>query len=246
VHDAPQARVVLAGHPGDGGRGQVTGYQHQGRLEEQRELAALASPGDARGRLDRMRLAVHAGNVRHDAGALLEEVQVPPALLVRVVRGAERLALRTGEPAPPCEADSKLEVSDALGLRVEGNLRDLSGRSEAERRFEELEAVHPPSLFTSRSASPAREHLGRAEPRLSQNPTVCREEPACAHDGSQGIYAFVVALNAPAGIRPVPTWSALMALPNAIGWRSEDAIRSAFPQSSETLRVVLDGDVVHL
>ena len=101
LDDAPQARVVLAQQPRRvGDRHRLGQSQHEG-LKQQGEARSRARP--RRGDLAHAALRTrHPRHTRVQQRAVLEEIQMPPGLLLRVMdRAALAPALRAGEPAPP-------------------------------------------------------------------------------------------------------------------------------------------------
>src|SRR5271166_4149215 len=109
LDDPPQARVVLAkplGRIGD--RHRLGQRQHVG-LEQQREPGTRPSP--RRGDLAHPALrTAHARHASVQQRAMLEEVQMPPRLVLRVVnRTTLASALRAGEPAPTRKIHVQIE-----------------------------------------------------------------------------------------------------------------------------------------
>jgi hypothetical protein len=102
----------------------------------------------------RVGLAVDPRDPRHDVGAVLEEVEVAPALLVRVVGRAEGLALGAGGPTPASETEPDLYRAASFRLRVEGHRLDLPGRGETQCRFEGLDGNLPRTLSKDTNVLP--------------------------------------------------------------------------------------------
>ncbi len=109
--DPPQARVVLANPLGRiGDRHRLGQRQHVG-LEQQREPGARPSP--RRGDLAHpARRTDHPRHASVQERAVLEEVQMPPGLLLRVVnRATLAAALGAGEPAPARKIHVQIELT---------------------------------------------------------------------------------------------------------------------------------------
>ena len=109
LDDPPQARVVLAkplGRIGD--RHRLGQRQHVG-LEQQREPGTRPSP--RRGDLAHPAVrTAHSRHTRVQQRAMLEEVQMPPRLVLRVVnRATLASALGAGEPAPARKIHMQIE-----------------------------------------------------------------------------------------------------------------------------------------
>ena len=152
VDHPPDARVVLGDQGGDRPDRHLLAERHHERLEEQRKARALPRPGDAH--LAHAVLgAQDARHARAEVGLVLEEVEVAPGLLARVVdRAAGALALRAGEASATAEVEAQVEAS-ARG--VEARPDDAPGLVEAERLLEEVEVTHA-GLRSSLAESAAR------------------------------------------------------------------------------------------
>lgn len=85
VQQAPQAGSRLSHRPRHGAHGHLLPDQRQGvRLEEEREARSLPRPGDAH-RLNLTRARAKTGDAGVQVAGVLEEVQVTPGFLHRVV-----------------------------------------------------------------------------------------------------------------------------------------------------------------
>ena len=141
--DAPQARVVLAEQPGGiGDRHRLGQRQHEG-LKQQREARSRSRPR----RSDLMHAALradHSGHARVQQRAVLEEIQMPPSLVFRVVdRAAVTPALRAGEPAPPRKVD--VQIEPAL-LDSERAARHRPRRRKTKGQLKKIDVSHPPTM----------------------------------------------------------------------------------------------------
>ena len=138
--DAPQARVVLAEQPRRIGDRHCLGQrQHEG-LKQQREARARASPrrDDL---MDATLRTPHPRRARVQQRAMLEEIQMPPSLVFRVMdRAAPAPALRAGEPAPPRKIHVQIEPTVH---RVERAARHHPRRRKTKGQLEKIGVLHP-------------------------------------------------------------------------------------------------------
>ena len=144
LDDAPQPRVVLAdplGHIGD--RHRLGQRQHVG-FKQQREPGARASPW----RSDLAHAALRTRHPRHtrvQQRAMLEEVQMPPRLVLRVVdRAALASAFRAGEPAPARKIHVQIELA-ILDRKLAA--RHLPRRRQTQGQLKKIGVSHPRSIF---------------------------------------------------------------------------------------------------
>ena len=171
--DAPQP---LIGDLDDAGSGQHRhlAHQEQGRLfEQQREAAALTGPGDG-GPQHPVLGTVGARHLGGDEAVVLEEVQMAPGELGKVVRLAGLAAYRTGEQAAAFGGDLNVQF-----------MRLLAGI--------ELQADQPPWRRHPQPQSQNRigVHLRRARPKPLERASVLvtvqdasrRYAMACGHPG---------------------------------------------------------------
>ena len=139
--DAPQARVGLAEQPRRIGDRHCLGQrQHEG-LKQQREARARASPrrDDL---MDATLRTPHPRRARVQQRAMLEEIQMPPSLVFRVMdRAAPAPALRAGEPAPPRKIHVQIEPTVH---RVERAARHHPRRRKTKGQLEKIGVLHPP------------------------------------------------------------------------------------------------------
>src|SRR5208337_4403061 len=151
LDDPPQARVVLAqplGRIGD--RHRLGQRQHVG-LEQQREPGTRPSP--RRGDLAHPALrTAHSRRSSVQERAVLEEVQMPPRLVLRVVnRATLAAALRAGEPAPTRKIHVQIEPT-ILDRKLAA--RHHPRRPQPKGQLEKIGVSHPltiDSIPTNRS-----------------------------------------------------------------------------------------------
>ena len=138
-HDAPHALVGDLEEAGGGGDGHVHGERHGEALEQQREAGAGPCPRHG----DEAYAALGAVDARRACGEeslMLEEVEMAPGLLDRVVHGASaRVALRAIEAAASLEVE--LDIEAPLG-GVERGGRDEPRRRDAEGKLEKVSVAH--------------------------------------------------------------------------------------------------------
>ena len=145
VQDPPQPGVVLAGELGRGGHRHVGDEGHEQGLEQQGEPGLGAGPrhGDL---ADAVGRAGHPGDPGVQVRLVLEEVEVPPRLVRRVVdRAGSLVALGTCEARSPGEVEVQVEAV-AGGVEVHGHHSPRVLQSQ--RGLEQLQVVHdgPPHL----------------------------------------------------------------------------------------------------
>lgn len=133
VHPVPG----FADHPRHCGKGHLLAHRQHQRLEQQREARQLARPG----RLHQNHPAIrqlHPRRPHLQIALVLEEVQMPVALDLRVVRRVQAGRLRMHESAARHEVDA-----DRQGLlcRMEIDPLDKPGIGNAEGGFKQL-VVH--------------------------------------------------------------------------------------------------------
>ncbi len=113
MEHAPELRVVLADHLGDGLDRHLFDERHHQRLEEQREVRALPRPRH----LDLQRAVLCADHPRHPRSQIrlmLEEVQMPSGVRFGVVDlAARRAASRTCKPSPLPEVEPQIQPAAA-------------------------------------------------------------------------------------------------------------------------------------
>ena len=157
LDDAPQARVVLAEQPRRiGDRHRLGQRQHEG-LKQQGEARSRASP--RRRHLAHAALRTrHPRHTRVQQRAMLEEIQMPPSLVFRVMnRAAIAPALRAGEPAPPQKIHVQIEPTVR---RVERAARYHPRRRKTKSQLKKIGILHPltiNSIPTDRSSSQPKE-----------------------------------------------------------------------------------------
>ncbi len=146
LDDAPQPRIVLAqplGRVGD--RHRLGQRQHIG-LKQQRETGARPSPR----RGDLAHPASRASHPRHASvqqRAVLEEIQMPPRLVLRVVnRAALASAIRAGEPAPARKIHVQIEPT-ILDRKLAARHRPR--RLQPKGQLEKIGVSHPLRLNAS-------------------------------------------------------------------------------------------------
>jgi len=110
VHDAPQPLVGDLQLPGDGQYRHLLDQRHGGLLEQQGEVAAWPSPRYLYYALDAMLRALGAGHAGVKVAVVLEEVQVPPCLVGKVVSRTGLAAVRTGVEAAPLGLDVEIQA----------------------------------------------------------------------------------------------------------------------------------------
>ncbi len=184
LDDPPQARVVLAkplGRIGD--RHRLGQRQHVG-LEQQREPGTRPSPR----RGDLAHLAVRTAHSRHTSvqqRAMLEEVQMPPRFILRVVnRATLASALGAGEPAPARKVHIQIEPT-ILDRKLA--TRHRPRRLQPKGQLEKIGVSHPltiNSIPTDRSPS---------EPKKRPYPLHSARSPNSAR--TQARYAWLAPLS---------------------------------------------------
>ena len=108
----PDPGVVLSGHRGQRGDRHLLGEGEHRHLHEKGEPASGTSPGD-RNQVDAVLGTDHPRRPGGEERLVLEEVQMPPALLYRVVHRTGRLATAldgTGEPRATRELQPDVEL----------------------------------------------------------------------------------------------------------------------------------------
>jgi len=89
-------------------------------------------------------MASHTRYLGVDAGLELEEVQVTPVALERVVnRRVFRPTMRTSKS--PSRGEGAVEI-DPARFEIEGHVNDLSGSRKAERKGKQRQRVHDENL----------------------------------------------------------------------------------------------------
>src|SRR5208283_4107147 len=168
LDDPPQARVVLAQPLGRIGDRHRLGQRQNIGLEQQREPGTRPSPR----RDDLAHPALRTAHARHASvqqRAVLEEVQMPPRLVLRVVnRATLAAALRTPKPAPTRKIHVQIEPA-ILDRKLAA--RHHPRRLQPKGQLEKIGVSHPPtidSIPTDRSPS---------QPKKSVLPTLFSEEP---------------------------------------------------------------------
>ncbi len=154
--DAPQARVMLVEQPRRiGDRHRLGQRQHEG-LKQQREARSRASPR----RRDLAHPAVRTAHSRHtrvQQRAMLEEIQMPPRFILRVVNRATLApALGAGEPAPARKIHIQIEPTI---LDRKFATRHRPRRLQPKGQLEKIGVSHPltiNSIPTDRSPSQPR------------------------------------------------------------------------------------------
>ena len=151
VHHPPDPHVRLADQHAHRRDRHLLDQRHHQRLEQQREPGPLPRPRH----LDLMHLVLRTADPRHprrQVRLMLEEVQMPPGLLLGVVHLAPLpTALRAREPRPLRKVDS--QIQPAL-LGVELDIHHPPRLLKTERLLEQL-AVAQTGLPSSRIRSPA-------------------------------------------------------------------------------------------
>jgi len=136
---APQPRVVLADQAGGSGDWHALHEGHDERFEQEREAGAGPCPwhGDE---AHAVVGAVDARDTRVQEGLVLEEIEVAPRLLHRVMHRAVGLAaLGAGKAAAGLEVD--LDVEPLL-VGVEFGVRHHPRRHQAESELEQIDIAH--------------------------------------------------------------------------------------------------------
>lgn len=133
-----------AGQPGHRREGHLLAHRENQRLVQQREARQSAGPG----RLDQRHAPVRESHARHahlEQAFVLEEVETPVALDLRVVHGMGAVVPRVGEPAAPPEVDAHGQPTLPL---VEVHAVDEPGLRNAQRLRKQV-SMHRPSSFGS-------------------------------------------------------------------------------------------------
>ncbi|OIQ72678.1 hypothetical protein GALL_456950 [mine drainage metagenome] len=139
VHQAPEPRIVLADDPGHRLHGHLPHQRHEQGFEQQREPRSRARPRHFH-LLHPVLLAAAAGNPRRQVGRVLEEVQMPPGLFLRVMNLRGLPALRAGEGGSSREVDPDVQPPRLGG---EHQLLHLPGGGQSKRHGEEGIRIHP-------------------------------------------------------------------------------------------------------
>ena len=143
LDDAPQPRVVLAHPLGRIGDRHRLGQRQHISLEQQREARARPRPG--RGDLAHAAIrARHSGRACVQICAMLEEIQMPPRIVLRVVnRAAFPPAIRAGEPAPARKIHIQIE---STVLDVELAARHRPRRRKPKGQLKKIGVSHPQAI----------------------------------------------------------------------------------------------------
>ena len=178
LQQPPQPRVVLAHQPGHRPHRHLPRQRHHQRLEPQREAAAGLRPRHLR-LLHAARRTPHPRHPGVQVGAVLEEVQVAPALPARVVRLAAPPPAR-GAVERPARLEVQVQVQAALG-RVE--LRPLHPPRplKTQRPLEQSPLRHaavPPGRLRVPPTAPAGPGDHRASHGPARAPAAAAADPA--------------------------------------------------------------------
>src|SRR5208283_4235846 len=151
------------------------------RLEQQRETRSRSRPR----RGDLMHAALRADRSRHarvQQRAMLEEIQMPPGLVFRVVdRAAVAPALRAGEPAPTRKIHVQIKPTFLDRKRA---ARHRPGRRKTKSQLEKIDVSHPPTMDsippTRSPAHPKNPPYPLVSARSQNASTSSRQSPATA------------------------------------------------------------------
>ena len=158
VHDPPDALVFLADQRRDRRDRHLLDQRHHQRLEQQREPRALPRPRHLH-LLDRVLRADHPRNPRRQVRLVLEEVQMPPGLLLGVMHlAACRSTLRTPEPRALREVDAQIQPPP---LHVKLDIHYLPRLLKTKRSGKQVEIVHAGSHDRGSEARQTPSHTGR-------------------------------------------------------------------------------------
>ena len=152
--EPPQAGVMFADLLGDVRDRLAFGQLHDHRLEQEREPASRPRPRH-RDRVHAVGGARHARHARVNERLVLEEVQMPPHALPRVMHRTRGLAaprFRAGEPRTRREPDRDMQFPSAVLLVTELHARHPPRVRQLQGGGEQRRGIHTPQ--TTRPAPP--------------------------------------------------------------------------------------------
>jgi len=190
VDDPPQPRVVFADQAGGCPHRHGLDERHHQRLEQQGEAAARSRPRH-RDPLDAAALALDPGNAGVQVGLMLEEIEVTPACLLRVIGGTGGATARAGKAAAGGEIEVNIQPAPR---RVELAAHHAPWRRQSQRALQQLPVLHPsilarvpdgPSLPACSRPSRARRRLRGGGLRATLDRR-CARRPSRAQVGTEG------------------------------------------------------------
>ena len=146
--EPPQAGVMFADLLGDVRDRLAFGQLHDHRLEQEREPASRPRPRH-RDRVHAVGGARHARHARVNERLVLEEVQMPPHALPRVMHRTRGLAaprFRAGEPRTRREPDRDMQFPPAVLLVTELHARHPPRVRQLQGGGEQRRGIHTPKL----------------------------------------------------------------------------------------------------
>lgn len=146
--EPPQAGVMFADLLGDVRDRLAFGQLHDHRLEQEREPASRPRPRH-RDRVHAVGGARHARHARVNERLVLEEVQMPPHALPRVMHRTRGLAaprFRAGEPRTRREPDRDMQFPSAVLLVTELHARHPPRVRQLQGGGEQRRGIHTPKL----------------------------------------------------------------------------------------------------
>lgn len=146
--EPPQAGVMFADLLGDVRDRLAFGQLHDHRLEQEREPASRPRPRH-RDRVHAVGGARHARHARVNERLVLEEVQMPPHALPRVMHRTRGLAaprFRAGEPRTRREPDRDMQFPSAVLLVAELHARHPPRVRQLQGGGEQRRGIHTPKL----------------------------------------------------------------------------------------------------
>jgi hypothetical protein len=111
IQNPPESGVMLFDNIGNGFYRHRLGHHHNERLKQQRKTAPRTSPWNLHG-LDATIPTIYTGNTGCQIGLVLEEVQMPPLVPLRVVCTASlSAAVGTGKHTAPGEINLNVQTT---------------------------------------------------------------------------------------------------------------------------------------
>ena len=157
IEQSPEPGVVLPDQSGGLAHRHRTNQHHQQGLEHQGEPGPRPRPRDLH-LLDPILVALAAWDPGRQVAGVLEEVHVPPGLLLGVVDLAGLAADRTWKVRPSPEVDKDVQP---VGFLLEFEVHDLPGGLQTQSHGEECFRIHGP-IFPGPSLSWKPSQIGRA------------------------------------------------------------------------------------
>ena len=178
--EPPQAGVMFADLLGDVRDRLAFGQLHDHRLEQEREPASRPRPRH-RDRVHAVGGARHARHARVNERLVLEEVQMPPHALPRVMHRTRGLAaprFRAGEPRTRREPDRDMQFPSAVLLVTELHARHPPRVRQLQGGGEQRRGIHTPKLPDQHHPPPT--HSPTPNSERPKNLSARRRRRACA------------------------------------------------------------------